>query len=221
MKSEADGSASGEVTGEVSGEVSGGEIGGEIGGTGTGTVPGAAGLLRDFVNTAEPEVDGEDLDGPEALARWCVAHGLLDAGARLTADDVATAVAVREGLRGVLQAHAGHEVPAGATTALEAALDRVPVRAAFDDAGDLRLRPAADRPIAHVVAGLLDAVRQATADGTWSRLKVCARDSCRWAFYDASRNRSGRWCSMAGCGNVVKMQRSRVRRRDLAPAGGR
>ena len=42
----------------------------------------------------------------------------------------------------------------------------------------------------------------------WTRLKVCARDSCRWAFYDTSRNRSGRWCSMAGCGNIVKMRRA-------------
>ena len=38
-------------------------------------------------------------------------------------------------------------------------------------------------------------------DGTWGRLKACAEDGCRWAFYDASRNQSGRWCSMAVCGN--------------------
>ncbi|WP_198671650.1 CGNR zinc finger domain-containing protein [Desertihabitans aurantiacus] len=38
---------------------------------------------------------------------------------------------------------------------------------------------------------------------------MCARDSCRWAFDDASRNQVRRWCSMAGCGNHIKMQRRR------------
>ena len=58
-----------------------------------------------------------------------------------------------------------------------------------------------------VVAAVTSAVVAVPADD-WARLKVCARDSCRWAFYDASRNRSGRWCSMAGCGNIVKMRRA-------------
>jgi predicted RNA-binding Zn ribbon-like protein len=175
---------------------------------------GAVALVRDFVNTAEPQTGGEALTGPGALARWCGARGLLPAGTPLTDDDVATAIAVREGLRAVLQSHAGHTPPGDASTHLGAVLDGVPLRASFDTSGDLLLRPADDRSIAHVVAGLVDAVRQATADGTWDRLKVCSRDSCRWAFYDESRNRSGRWCSMAGCGNIVKMQRAHARRRD-------
>jgi predicted RNA-binding Zn ribbon-like protein len=179
----------------------------------------AAHLLRDFVNTAEPQTGGEDLTGPAALAQWCAERGLLRAGTRLTADDVAAAVAVREGLRSVLQSHAGHEPAADPSAVLTTVLDDVPLRAVFDASGDLRLEPAVDRPMAHVVAGLLDAVRQATADGTWHRLKVCARDSCRWAFYDESRNRSGRWCSMAGCGNLVKMQRAHARRREPTSTG--
>jgi predicted RNA-binding Zn ribbon-like protein len=106
----------------------------------------------------------------------------------------------------------------GHLSALDDALDRVPLRASFDGSGDLRLRAAGDRPIAGVVAGLLEAVRQAGSDGSWERLKVCAKDSCRWAFYDTSRNRSGRWCSMAGCGNQVKMQRAHARRRQAGAA---
>ncbi|MDR7381806.1 CGNR zinc finger domain-containing protein [Promicromonospora iranensis] len=54
---------------------------------------------------------------------------------------------------------------------------------------------------------MLDAVRRSEAAGDWERLKVCARDTCRWAFYDASRNHARRWCSMSGCGNYVKMRR--------------
>ena len=42
------------------------------------------------------------------------------------------------------------------------------------------------------------------ADGTWRRLKACREDTCQWAFYDRSKNRSGTWCSMAVCGNRAK-----------------
>jgi predicted RNA-binding Zn ribbon-like protein len=75
---------------------------------------------------------------------------------------------------------------------------------------------AAGTPILHavgetatqrVIASIVTAVITAPPD-EWTRLKVCSRDSCRWAFFDASRNRSGRWCSMAGCGNIVKMRRA-------------
>jgi hypothetical protein len=35
----------------------------------------------------------------------------------------------------------------------------------------------------------------------WQRLRLCAATDCRFAFYDASRNRTGIWCSMSTCGN--------------------
>jgi predicted RNA-binding Zn ribbon-like protein len=182
-------------------------------------VPAPARLLRDFVNSAEPQTGSETFDSPAALSDWCREHGLLPAGAVLTRADLTAAVTVREGLRAVLHAHAGHRTPADGLSAFDAALERVPLRAFFDDAGTLRLRAGDDRPLAGVVAGMLDAVRAAGTDGSWDRLKVCARDSCRWSFYDTSRNRSGRWCSMAGCGNQVKMRRAHARRRAGAGAG--
>jgi len=180
-------------------------------------LPPTARLLRDFVNTAEPQTGGEELRSPGGLATWAADHGLLPAGTRLRPADVADAVAVREGLRAVLHAHAGHEPPAAPLDALDAVLARVAVRAAFDAGGDLRLGAATDDAVGVLVAGLLEAVRAAGEDGSWGRLKVCAKDSCRWAFYDTSRNRSGRWCSMSGCGNQVKMQRAHARRRRAAP----
>jgi predicted RNA-binding Zn ribbon-like protein len=181
--------------------------------------PLAARLLRDFVNTAEPQTGGEELASPDALATWAASHGLLPAGARLRAGDLADGIAVREGLRAVLQAHAGHDAPSAPLDALDDVLGRVALRAGFDASGDLRLGAAADDALAALVAGLLDAARRAAEDGSWARLKVCAKDSCRWAFYDTSRNRSARWCSMAGCGNQVKMQRAHARRRGSSGDG--
>ena len=60
---------------------------------------------------------------------------------------------------------------------------------------------------------MLAIVAASIADGTWERLKACAADDCHWAFYDHTRNRSGRWCSMAVCGNRAKVERFRERAR--------
>jgi len=54
-------------------------------------------------------------------------------------------------------------------------------------------------------------------EGTWPRLKACANDTCQWAFYDISKNRSGRWCTMDACGNLMKARAYR-RRRAARPA---
>jgi predicted RNA-binding Zn ribbon-like protein len=42
-------------------------------------------------------------------------------------------------------------------------------------------------------------------------MKACDDEDCRWAFYDQSRNRSGKWCDMAECGNRHKVRRYRSR----------
>ena len=67
-----------------------------------------------------------------------------------------------------------------------------------------------DRLKARVLTGALD---RALADGTWSRLKLCANPDCDWAFYDRSRNRQGAWCTMEVCGNRLKNRRFRARAR--------
>ena len=60
---------------------------------------------------------------------------------------------------------------------------------------------------------LLLVIRDAQIDGTWPRLKVCHNEACRWAFYDRSHTRQGRWCDMAVCGNRIKNRNLRQRRR--------
>jgi predicted RNA-binding Zn ribbon-like protein len=61
------------------------------------------------------------------------------------------------------------------------------------------------RPMAIVAA--------AVEHGRWERLKACPREECEWAFYDKSKNRSGRWCTMESCGNIEKAKAFRERRR--------
>ena len=64
-----------------------------------------------------------------------------------------------------------------------------------------------------LVPDVLAGVAEARAVGTWERLKACSLSSCQWAFYDRSKNRSGRWCSMQTCGNRTKTRSYRSRRR--------
>ena len=66
------------------------------------------------------------------------------------------------------------------------------------------------------IAQLLALVYEARCDGTWSRLKVCPAENCRWAFYDRSRNRAATWCQMGECGNRSKARAYRARHRDDA-----
>jgi predicted RNA-binding Zn ribbon-like protein len=39
------------------------------------------------------------------------------------------------------------------------------------------------------------------------RVGQCADERCGWLFWDASRNRSRRWCDMSDCGNRAKVRR--------------
>jgi predicted RNA-binding Zn ribbon-like protein len=50
-------------------------------------------------------------------------------------------------------------------------------------------------------------------DAERGRVKLCENPECRWAFYDASKNRRRRWCDPAECGNVFKVREFRARRR--------
>ena len=177
-------------------------------------IPPSLRLVRDFVNTVEYQLDDERLREPADLAAWLSRRGLLDEDTPVSADDLAFATQLREGLRGVLELHAGHEPDATAVARLNEALAQLPVHVRFVAAESFELEPAGADPVHRALAGLLAAVRESVDDGTWPRLKACARDSCRWAYYDHSRNRSSRWCTMAGCGNAVKMKKAFAARKD-------
>jgi predicted RNA-binding Zn ribbon-like protein len=167
--------------------------------------PPAAQLILDFVNTVEWQVDEDAWGSPAALSSWAQRR-LAQAPRTLTAGDLAWARRIREGLRELLLMNAGHEPLPDAVADVNAALESVPLSLSFGSDGRpaLVLVATERRSFLGPVIAAVDAVR---SDGSWSRLKACSRDSCRWAYWDGSRNRSGRWCSMEGCGNYVKMRR--------------
>jgi predicted RNA-binding Zn ribbon-like protein len=168
--------------------------------------PPAIVLVRDFVNTAEWQVDEDSWSTPTNLASWLSTHtGVPTKG--LNTEDLKLARRIREGLRTALLMNAGHDPLETSIDELNSALRELPLQLSFDARGSATLSAVDASGIAEPLSAVLGAVEAARADGTWMRLKACSRDSCRWAYWDSSRNRTGRWCSMAGCGNYIKMRR--------------
>lgn len=168
-------------------------------------------LVQEFINTVNLEGGQEDLKNPEFLRAWLVTKGLMDASAGVSDQEFEAALRLREALRALCRAHHDLTAPAGRDLAALndlAAAGRLRVRfvgeeVALDSAAS-DFRGAVDR--------LLAIVYRASVDGTWARLKACGRDVCRWAFYDHSKNRSGRWCTMSICGTRTHSRAYRRRR---------
>ncbi|SCG43353.1 Conserved protein containing a Zn-ribbon-like motif, possibly RNA-binding [Micromonospora echinaurantiaca] len=173
--------------------------------------------IEAFVNTRNE--DRDDLDTPARLVEWLHARGLVPAGSTATAAQLDRARAVREGIRALIAGNNAEPVPSprpdgldpAARTGLAALARDLPL--VLDVTLDPpRLVPAARAPVDAALAGLLAVVAEAVALGTWSRLKACREPSCRWAYYDHSRNRRRTWCSMEICGNRAKARAAHQRR---------
>jgi predicted RNA-binding Zn ribbon-like protein len=176
--------------------------------------PGRLELVREFVNTLHIDLHLEDpderLSSPQELTRWLRKHDLLSSGVVAGEADLARAIELREALRSLLAANHGEPVGDGAIASLRRAAERARLGLNFREDGTSALEPASDGVNA-ALGRLLAEVNVAMVDGTWSRLKICPADDCRWAFYDHSRNHSRRWCEMRACGNRAKVRSYRRR----------
>ena len=183
--------------------------------------PGELELVRDFVNTRDPEKGTDKIDGPERMASWLVENGVLARVRPLSDEDVGGILRLREALRAMLLAHVGFPLaPAdverfNATVAPASVRVRLGTRA--EDPGRLALVPSAHGDPDHAVGRLVSIVFSAQEDGTWSRLKACG--GCHWALYDRTKNRSAAWCDAAKCGARVRSRRYRERHRGSGPRG--
>jgi predicted RNA-binding Zn ribbon-like protein len=71
-----------------------------------------------------------------------------------------------------------------------------------------------ERPLWRVACSAVEVLTGEDA----TRIKVChGRDgrSCWWVFYDDTKNRIRRWCSMAVCGSGAKAERLTAKRREI------
>jgi predicted RNA-binding Zn ribbon-like protein len=177
--------------------------------------PGRLRLVQEFVNTLDEDVDSgaDSIAEPEALQRWLVDSLLIDPRERVDERDHARVIALRTRLRDLLAAHDGAPVLPGAVDQLNGLVAALPLCVTFGAEGEISVGPGVagvDGALGHILAAVVASV----AEGTWGRLKICRADTCRWAFYDASKNRSGVWCSMKVCGNRAKVRAYQQRRRE-------
>jgi predicted RNA-binding Zn ribbon-like protein len=184
-------------------------------------------LVQAYVDTLDRDLGTDIFAHADEARAW-----LADAGLRVPdpdhpdpgfAEDLRLAREVRESLRALIGRDRGDETltPDDLTpddlAPLEQVLRQVQPRLEVDADGRVRLGP--DRPARTLpdgLLGLLVIIRDAQADGSWDRLKLCGNPDCRWAFYDRSHSRRGAWCDMASCGNRVKNRNLRARRAQLA-----
>jgi len=173
---------------------------------------GSIGLVQAFVNTVDLESGPEELTDPGRLAEWLAAHDLGAAGATADDSDLGHAIAMREALRGVIGANSGGTVfPVDLATLNQAAASSK-LRPRFGSDGRARLEPEAGG-VTGALGRIVAAAFAAMDDEDWGRLKLCSSPTCRWAYFDRSRNYSSRWCTMASCGNRAKAKRFRQQRK--------
>ena len=191
--------------------------------------PGELAVVQAFINSffdLEGEWGADLFATPDRLARWLADRGLVPAGAPLRAGDRTRAITVREGLRGLAGANndawelvgadelvlAGEADPDTSLSELNRAAGgaNVEVRLQTDGPRFAATGTGLDRAL-----GVLLAITATSMlDGSWRRLKACPGHHCGWAFYDHSRNQTGRWCSMSVCGGRAKARAHYHRRRE-------
>lgn len=165
------------------------------------SAPGALALVEAFLRTRNEVTDAA------GLGRWCAEHGFADASAAFS-----RALRLREALRSLMLANNGGPPDPVAVAAVNEELDRCGVRPEVTADGREVRWPARETSAGDALLGaILAGVVTAMADGTWPRMKACAADDCRYAFYDRTRNRSGRWCDVSGCGANARMRAYRRR----------
>ena len=160
--------------------------------------PGSAGVLeplRRFCNTTNRENGAEAWRTGRELNAWLVREGYR----RVDGAGRDRLIALRDALwRGVCTNDFGE-------LARTAGVLSVSVAAT---SGGVALRPARSG-VDDVIARIVLTVVAAASTGELGRLKACRH--CSWVFHDTSKNRGGRWCSMAACGSRDKARAYRRR----------
>ncbi|MBC9711329.1 CGNR zinc finger domain-containing protein [Streptomyces sp. TRM66268-LWL] len=179
--------------------------------------PTAAALVEAFANTVDVEEASDEIATPAALATWLHSRGLRTSRAAVPAGTHASYLALRAGIREQLGAHVGDTPDPGLLAAADRVLADHPVLVTAN--GSLTAAPGLP-PDRHPIAQLAIAWTELTTTGDAIRLKRCAEHACAWVFWDTSKNRSRRWCSMKICGNRNKSRAYAARARAGVGAAG-
>jgi predicted RNA-binding Zn ribbon-like protein len=189
-------------------------------------VPDALAHLYDFANTADlrrfvhngiQHQAADELGSPRDLTNWLKLNGLLSQGGNVTTKAFDAAIELRASIRAFLakesaERHLDKEI----VRRLNRAVKPFPLIVRVSASNRMVLESARNDALGSlcaVVAQLYDG----SANGTLSRLKICASEECQRVFYDRSKPGTRRWCQAALCGNRMKTRAYRERKKQAAP----
>jgi len=176
--------------------------------------PGDLELVRGFMSLHD-HVEGTRDSLPPSLDTvewWLREHDLLTVDQKPDEADLRWAARILEALRSRVHENTGGSPDPGSIGALDRAARETELSVDF---GAKALRPEA-AGVRGAVGRILAVAFLAELDGSWSRFKECSSPTCRAVFWDRSKNRSGRWCTMKDCGNRAKVRAYRERERTTA-----
>jgi hypothetical protein len=169
-------------------------------------------LLRGFLSLHDHEPGNPDSLPPdeESLRWWLADSGLVPDDTPVSEDHLGWALEVRAALVDKVREHMGDPRNADAIELLNRAATRTGLRLCFGCPDDRPIH-VDEEGVLGAVGALLGEAFLAELDGRWDRFRLCGDPGCSAVFYDRSRNRSGKWCSMATCGNRAKVRAFRER----------
>ncbi|MGV9675826.1 CGNR zinc finger domain-containing protein [Nocardia sp. NPDC003482] len=178
-------------------------------------------LCLDFANTVGPRRSRPDKASHEYLGtlpdlvRWCAAAELVDGPDALRGDDLLhRCLDLREAIHRTFAALAADRRPPDEDVAAILYAHSETLRHATLTVTGPRARLTWPRTGPSAVLGpIADSAVDLLRTGDLDRIRVCPGhdESCGWLFYDTTKNRSRRWCSMDLCGAHDKVRRHRAR----------
>ena len=175
--------------------------------------PGDLEVLQRFTNLHVHRGDDVSTDPPaEVIREFLVERHLLSPNERFTERDRETFIALRDAIRALIEAEYGTPISAEDAELI----DRIGLAAGLHPHFHASHAPTLEpkgRGVAAAFGAIVAVAFVGAFDGSFEHLKLCADETCRAVFYDRSKNHSGRWCSMATCGNRNKVRAWRDRQR--------
>jgi predicted RNA-binding Zn ribbon-like protein len=179
---------------------------------GTAPAPGDLELVRAFLSLHDHEERNPDSLPPshESLRWWLGSKGLVEIDESTKDQDLAWALRVRDALTAKVQENMGEPRNEPATQFLNRAAEETGLRVCFgcNDEKPIHVEATGVRGAIGLILG---SAFLAELDGRWERFRICHDPGCSAVFFDRSKNKSGKWCSMSSCGNRAKVRAFRER----------
>jgi predicted RNA-binding Zn ribbon-like protein len=162
-------------------------------------------LLEGFLNTCHGEMGFDDFETVDSMQAWLRSVDLWTGPSDITSAQSEIIIKFRSDLRTWILGKERFRT-------LNELVATIPFQAEFSSEGEVRLHSKGN-VFDRVLGALIEVILESQQNGTWDRFKCCALSTCGWAFYDPTRSRTKRWCSMKTCGSRHKAREYYKRKR--------